>query len=100
VSDEPGDDEPEEVAFEFGDVLDLHSFPPAALVELVNAWLDAAAAAGRRELRLVHGRGIGVQRERVRSLLGRDPRVLSFGDAPGDSGGWGATVITLRETKG
>jgi dsDNA-specific endonuclease/ATPase MutS2 len=97
VNDEvEGGGDPEAVEFEFGDVLDLHSFPPAALGEIVDAWLDAAAAAGRRELRLIHGRGIGVQRERVRAQLSRDRRVLAFGDAPGDAGGWGATLVTLR----
>ena len=81
---------------EFGDVLDLHSFPPGEVIELLRDWIDAAATAGRVELRLIHGRGLGVQRERVRAQLARDPRVLAFRDAPGDAGGWGATVITLR----
>jgi DNA-nicking Smr family endonuclease len=78
------------------DVLDLHSFRPAEVAEVVGEYLDAAHAKGLRELRLIHGRGIGVQRERVRALLARDPRVLEFGDAPPEAGGWGATWVRLR----
>jgi dsDNA-specific endonuclease/ATPase MutS2 len=78
------------------DVLDLHSFPPREVPDLVRDWLDAAYQRGYRELRIIHGRGIGVQRATVRALLERDPRVVSFADAPGQAGGWGATVVTLR----
>lgn len=77
------------------DVLDLHSFPPREVKEVVLAWLDAAHEKGFREVRIIHGKGIGVQRERVRTLLSRDPRVTGFGDAPGEAGGWGATWVTL-----
>jgi dsDNA-specific endonuclease/ATPase MutS2 len=48
-------------------------------------------------LRIVHGRGIGVQREIVRSVLARTDFVADFRDAPAEAGGWGATVVTLRE---
>jgi dsDNA-specific endonuclease/ATPase MutS2 len=81
---------------EITDVLDLHSFPPQETADLVRHWLDEVAARGLRELRIIHGRGAGVQREMVRSLLRRDPRVISFGDAPEAGGGWGATCVTLR----
>ena len=63
---------------------------------MVRDYLDAAYAAGFRELRIIHGRGVGVQRRTVRKLLGRDPRVMEFFDAPATSGGWGATVVRLR----
>ncbi|HTQ81075.1 MAG TPA: Smr/MutS family protein [Thermoanaerobaculia bacterium] len=78
------------------DVLDLHSFPPREVKDLVLTWLDAACEAGLRQLRIIHGRGIGVQRELVRALLSRDPRVIEFGDAPHEAGGRGATWVTLR----
>lgn len=89
MSDEP-------IPLEITDVLDLHSFPPAEVADLVRDWLDAAYEKGYREVRIVHGRGVGVQRRTVRALLERDPRVTDFRDAPGEAGGWGATVVTLR----
>jgi DNA-nicking Smr family endonuclease len=78
------------------DVLDLHSFRPAEVADVVREYLDAAWAQGLRELRIIHGRGIGVQRQTVRTLLGREPRVTAFGDAPAEAGGWGATWVRLR----
>ncbi|HYX23839.1 MAG TPA: Smr/MutS family protein [Thermoanaerobaculia bacterium] len=78
------------------DVLDLHSFRPAEVADVVREYLDAAWAKGLRELRIIHGRGIGVQRQTVRTLLTRDPRVVDFGDAPAEAGGWGATWVRLR----
>ena len=78
------------------DSLDLHSFPPADVPHVVEDYLEAACERGFTEVRLIHGRGIGVQRERVRSLLSRHPRVTSFHDAPPERGGWGATVVYLR----
>jgi len=77
------------------DVLDLHSFPPRDVPDLVREYLDAAHAAGFRKLRIVHGKGRGVQREIVRKILAADPRVRSFGDPPGEAGGWGATWVEL-----
>lgn len=79
-----------------GDVLDLHGFRPAEIPDVVRTYLDEAWARGFRSLRLIHGRGIGVQRAAVRRILAADPRVRSFGDAPGEHGGWGATLVTLR----
>ena len=78
------------------DVLDLHSFRPAEVADVVREYLEAAWEKGLRELRIIHGRGIGVQRQTVRTLLGRDPRVAGFGDAPAEAGGWGATWVRLR----
>lgn len=78
------------------DVLDLHSFRPAEVANVVRDYLDAAHERGLRNLRIIHGRGIGVQRRTVRVLLERDPRVVEFGDAPAEAGGWGATWVRLR----
>jgi DNA-nicking Smr family endonuclease len=78
------------------DVLDLHSFRPADVPDVVREYLDAAYEKGLRQLRIIHGRGIGVQRQTVRALLSRDPRVEAFGDAPLEAGGWGATWVRLR----
>jgi len=84
------------VELEIGDVLDLHSFRPSEVSDVVRDYLDAAWEKGLRELRIIHGRGHGVQRRTVRTLLERDPRVADFGDAPPEAGGWGATWLTLR----
>ena len=89
------DDPPEPLELPITDVLDLHSFAAAEVPELVRDYLDAAWEAGFRTLRIIHGRGIGVQRRTVRTLLERDARVVSFGDAPGGAGGWGATCVEL-----
>ncbi len=78
------------------DVLDLHTVPPRDVKGVVEAWLEEVKLLNLKALRIVHGRGIGVQREVVRAVLARDPGVLRFGDAPLEAGGWGATVVTLR----
>jgi DNA-nicking Smr family endonuclease len=80
------------------DVLDLHSFRPAEVADVVREYLDAAWEKGFRELRVIHGKGIGVQRQTVRTLLSRDDRVEAFGDAPMEAGGWGATWVRLRSS--
>jgi dsDNA-specific endonuclease/ATPase MutS2 len=95
------DDEEEEeeiapIEVPITDVLDLHSFRPAEVKDIVREYLDAAYEKGLRRLRIIHGRGIGVQRQTVRTILERDPRVTAFGDAPAEAGGWGATWVTLR----
>lgn len=87
---------PESVELPITDVLDLHSFPPREVKDVAREWLDAAYEKGYRELRIIHGRGIGAQRRTVRALLERDPRVESFGDAPAEAGGWGATWVKMR----
>lgn len=91
------EDPPDAIELEVTDVLDLHSFPPRDVAELVRDYLDVAAERGWPQVRIVHGKGAGVQRERVRSILAADPRVEAFGDAPGEAGGWGATWARLRE---
>lgn len=78
------------------DVFDLHSVPPRDVEGVVEAYLEEARRLGLKALRIVHGRGIGVQRETVRRVLARTPFVLAYGDAPGEAGGWGATLVTLR----
>jgi len=78
------------------DVFDLHTVPPKDVKPVVEEYLEEAYRLGFRALRIIHGRGIGVQREMVRSILARTPIVASFGDAPAEAGGWGATIVTLR----
>lgn len=88
------DDQP--VRIPVTDVFDLHSAPPRDVEGVVQAYLEEAHRLGLKALRIIHGRGTGVQREIVRRVLGRSPLVAAFGDAPMEAGGWGATVITLR----
>jgi dsDNA-specific endonuclease/ATPase MutS2 len=78
------------------DVLDLHSFRPAEVADVVREYLDEAYGKGFRALRIIHGKGIGVQRRTVHTLLSRDGRVEAFGDAPLEAGSWGATWVKLR----
>ena len=78
------------------DVLDLHSVPPKDMKEVVEEYLIEAHRLGYKALRIIHGRGLGVQREMVRAVLTRTSFVESFGDAPAEAGGWGATLVTLR----
>ena len=96
----PADDSPENprepVVVPIEDALDLHSFPPRDIPSVVEAYLEAALEKGLTEVRLIHGRGIGAQRERVRALLSQHADVLDYRDAPPTRGGWGATVARLR----
>ena len=78
------------------DVFDLHTVSPRDVEGVVEEYLMEARAMGLRALRIIHGRGIGVQREIVRKVLERTPFVDSFGDAPAEAGGWGATIVTLK----
>ena len=88
--------EEEPVRIPITDVFDLHSVPPRDVRPIVEEYLMEAHRLGFKALRIIHGRGIGVQREMVRSVLARTAFVESFGDAPAEAGGWGATVVTLR----
>ena len=88
------DDEP--IRIPITDVFDLHSVPPRDVQEVVEEYLREARRLGLKALRIIHGRGIGVQREMVRAILARTGFVESFGDAPAEAGGWGATLVTLR----
>lgn len=87
--------EPPVLEMEVTDVLDLHSFPPREVNALVKDYLDLAYDKGLRQLRIIHGKGTGTQRRMVRSILQKDPRVVAYGDPPGEAGGWGATCVTL-----
>lgn len=96
VAPEGSTPEDEPVVLPITDVLDLHSFPPSEVRDIVTEYLDEAHRRGLDELRIVHGRGIGMQRRSIRTLLERHPKVVSFGDAPAEAGGWGATLVRLR----
>jgi dsDNA-specific endonuclease/ATPase MutS2 len=88
--------EPEPVRIPITDVFDLHTVPPRDVQAVVEEYLIEARRMGFKALRIVHGRGIGVQRETVRAVLSRTNFVAEFRDAPAEAGGWGATIVTLR----
>jgi dsDNA-specific endonuclease/ATPase MutS2 len=100
--DEPFDPDnpfPDTVIIEFQDVIDLHSIPPKQVRAVVEDYLEEARGRGVRWVRIIHGKGIGAQREVVRSILARTPFVVDYKDAPPEAGGWGATVVTLDAEK-
>ena len=87
-------DAPIEVPIE--DSIDLHPFQPHQIRDVALEYLLAARQRGFREVRLIHGRGIGVQREIIRSLLTTLPWVVTFRDADPAGGGWGATIVVMK----
>ena len=88
--------EGEPVRIPITDVFDLHSVPPRDVKGVVEEYLAEAHRLDLKALRIIHGRGIGVQREMVRAILERTSFVESYSDAPAEAGGWGATIITLK----
>lgn len=88
------DEEP--VRIPITDVFDLHSVQPREVEAVVEAYLEEAHNMGLKNLRIIHGRGIGVQRRTVRAVLARTPFVVSYADAPEQAGGWGATIVSLQ----
>lgn len=78
------------------DVLDLHTFSPKEIPSLLKEYLNACREAKIYSVRIIHGKGKGFQKNRVRSLLKGHPMVASFSDAPSQAGGWGATIVELR----
>lgn len=87
---------PEPVEIEITDVFDLHTIPPREVKAVVEEYLRLAQEKGFRVVRIIHGKGIGVQREMVRSILARTGFVIDWTDAPPDAGGLGATIVRLR----
>lgn len=93
---DPLDPFPEPVRLEITDVFDLHTIRPREVRAVVEEYLLEARRKGFQAVRIIHGKGVGVQRETVRTILARTPFVEHFSDAPSDAGGWGATIAVLR----
>ena len=89
-----GSDEP--VDIEISDSIDLHAFDPRDVKAVVIEYLKEAHNKGFRIVRLIHGKGVGVQRETVRKILSETEFVKSFKTAPEFSGSWGATIAELN----
>lgn len=94
MADDIPDDDPVEIPIT--DTLDLHPFRPNEIRDVARDYLTEARARGFRQVRLIHGRGIGMQRENIRKLLASLDFVEAFHDADSSGGGWGATVVVLR----
>ena len=90
----PNDAEPIELPID--GVLDLHTFRPSEINELIPEYLAACRAKGIVRIRIIHGKGIGNLRRTVHSILGKLPDVSSFSLASGSFGGWGATIVHLH----
>ena len=86
---------PEPIRLEIRDVFDLHTIAPRDVKRVVVEYLAEARAAGFRCVRIIHGKGKGVQREMVRSILARTEFVQDWTDAPPEAGSWGATIVRL-----
>ncbi len=97
-TDEPDSDDPffDPIVLPLEDVIDLHPFAPKEIRSVVEEYLLECCAAGMTSVRLIHGKGKGVQRQSIRALLERLPYVESFQDAPLGAGSWGATLVTLK----
>jgi DNA-nicking Smr family endonuclease len=92
---EPDDEAPIGVV-PIEEAIDLHGFQPRDIPSVVEEYVRAAAEQGFSEVRLIHGRGTGFQRQRVREVLAALPGVERFADAPPTRGGWGATLVWLK----
>ena len=91
---------PEPVEIEITDIFDLHTIPPREVRPVVEEYLREAHRKGFPVVRIIHGKGIGVQREIVRSILARTSFVADWTDAPPDAGGLGATIVRFSKSSG
>ncbi len=89
---------PEPVEIEITDVFDLHTIPPRDVKRVVEEYLLIAREKRFRTVRIIHGKGIGVQRDMVRSILARTPFVFDWTDAPPEAGGLGATIVRFTSS--
>jgi DNA-nicking Smr family endonuclease len=87
---------PEPVEIEITDVFDLHTIPPRQVKAVVEEYLGLAREKRFRVVRIIHGKGVGVQREMVRSILARTDFVIDWTEAPPEAGGLGATIVKLK----
>jgi|SRR5208337_4439959 len=89
--------EDETIQYQIEDSIDLHTFRPNEVKDLLNDYLEEASQKGFDEVRIIHGKGTGTLRRIVHSILKSHPLVISFREAGSDAGGWGATIALLRK---
>lgn len=92
----PTDNPNDPVAIPITGEIDLHTFRPAEIASLLEAYFNECRRCGLRRVRVVHGKGTGTLRTTVHAQLRRSPVVLTFGPGDESSGGWGATIVTLK----
>ena len=83
------------ISFPIGDVIDLHTFRPGEVRDLLDDYFAECAKRGIFTVRVIHGKGKGILKKRVEAILENNPRVLSHSPAPAEAGGWGATIVNL-----
>ena len=88
------DDDPVEIPIE--GVLDLHTFSPKDVKDLVPEYIEECLRRGITEIRIIHGKGTGTLKGIVHGLLKKNPSVAAFEDSDAASGGWGATLVRLK----
>jgi len=95
MSDEDLDNEPA-VRIPINGILDLHTFAPREIKDLIDDYIEECLQAGLSDIRIIHGKGKGILRDRVYSILKRHSMVESFAQAPLEAGGWGAVLVKLK----
>ena len=100
MSDEAEDEFPEAVEMPIDGVLDLHTFRPKDVKELLPIYFEECLARNITQVRIIHGKGTGALRELVHAQLRKNPLVADFQLAGESGGGWGATVVALNKVKG
>jgi len=91
------DNEAEPIVVEITDVIDLHTFHPKDVPELLDDYIQACVEKNYSSVRIIHGKGQGFLKSRVEGILKRHPQVASFQAAPPEAGGWGATIAFLNK---
>jgi len=79
-------------------VLDLHTFHPRDVKDLIPEYISACQSKGLLQIRIIHGKGTGTLRRIVHSLLSKHPQVVDYWQEEGSGGSWGATIVSLKST--
>lgn len=86
----------EPVKLPLEDWIDLHTFSPKDIPDVLESYLEECYEAGLKEVRIIHGKGIGIQRKTVHKLLSKNKLIDNFSQALPEAGGWGATIAILK----
>lgn len=84
------------VPYPIDGVLDLHTFQPREIKDLISEYISVCQERGLLQIRIIHGKGTGTLRRLVHSLLEKDPRVIDYWQEGGSAGSWGATIVSLK----